>query len=108
MEEISRLQAQLQEANDDLASKETILMDKETELSECKDRVTALEDQLVEYATTIEDQNKVVCGWASSSSCIDSRGTAPWVGKVVLLERQNAFNLVCCLGNFTSQSFQQI
>ena len=70
VEEISRLQAQLQEANDDLASKETILMDKEKELSECKDRVTALEDQLMEYATTIQDQNKVVCGGAGGHQAV--------------------------------------
>ena len=70
-EEISRLQAQLKEANDNLASKETILMDNVKELSECKERVTALEDQLVEYATTIQDQNKVVRGgWAGGQPAV--------------------------------------
>ena len=82
VEEISRLQAQLQEAHDDLSNKDKILMDKEKELSECKDRVTALEDQLVEYATTIQEQSKV-CGVGGQPAVVSSTVTASWVCNVV-------------------------
>lgn len=56
---MSELEEQLEQLRTQLQENERELDDKERELVESKDRITALENQMVEYASLMKDQSKV-------------------------------------------------
>ena len=63
-EQITRLEVEvssLRREKQVAATSTHSLSDLQRQLSEMKDRNTALEQQLMEYAGTITDQSKVVC-----------------------------------------------
>ena len=51
----------IKELHFDLEAKDLDLDSKERELIECKDHIIALENELVEYVSMINDQSKVCC-----------------------------------------------
>ena len=58
-ERLSELEETIEQLRSDIQEKENELDMKEKELVESKDRVTALENQMVEYATIMNEQSKV-------------------------------------------------
>lgn len=58
---MSELEGIVEELRGEVQEKEAELDQRERELVEGKDRITALENQILEYATIINDQTKV-CG----------------------------------------------
>ena len=58
-ERIAELEAELEELKRDRDTKEERAMESQRELMEVKDRQIAMENQLTEYAGTIQDQSKV-------------------------------------------------
>ena len=59
---MSELEGIVEELRGEVQEKEAELDQRERELVEGKDRITALENQILEYATIINDQTKVCEG----------------------------------------------
>ena len=72
-ERVSELECIVEELRGKLEEKEGEIDDKERELVEAKDRITALENQMVEYASIMNDQSKVCssihCTCARTCTC---------------------------------------
>ena len=59
---LSELEGSVEELRGEVQEKEAELDQRERELVEGRDRITALENQILEYATIINDQTKVCEG----------------------------------------------
>lgn len=64
---LTELEEAIEDLRRELQDRDGIQDRKERELVESKDRITALENQIIEYAGTIQDQSKV--GMASRCIC---------------------------------------